>query len=351
MTEDDRRSVMSRKGSMAGPTGYEGMNGQQSVRMRNIPSAAQGSIRGKLPQMHLSSPGQHPQPLQQAPQTPQQQQQGQSNLLRRSVSPDPLSLSPSQLQIREQLRQQQNLRPITLPGQQIPPSGSPQPSPTHATFVIPPPPAGPSYSPPPGAGDYLEPETADGGRSWYDRLLDVLIGEDETSAKARLALICSSCKMVNGLAPPGTKSLSEVGRWGCARCGAMNGKDSPKKKKGPATVRKEGSIHEVKEMIEREIAEEMLEKSVKKGSGRSRGSIRGWTKQIQELQAQQEGEDGEEGVDNEAKEKDRIQEEEEEEGEEEEESGSDEEGESSGLIKLGKVGRKGKLGTSVRRTG
>jgi len=75
----------------------------------------------------------------------------------------------------------------------------------------------------------------------------------------------------------------------------MNGKDLPKKKKGPATVRKEGDVKEVKEMIEREIAEEMLGKSVKKGSGRSRGSIRGWTKQIQELQSQQEGEEGEEG--------------------------------------------------------
>ena len=135
----------------------------------------------------------------------------------------------------------------------------------------------------------------DSTRSWYDRLLDVLIGEDETSTKARYALICSNCRMVNGLAPPGTKSLSEVGRWGCGRCGKMNGNDVEiKRKKGPATVRKEGDVNEVKELIEREIAEEMLGKSVKKGSGRRRGSIKGWTKQIQELQAQQEGEEEEE---------------------------------------------------------
>jgi len=76
----------------------------------------------------------------------------------------------------------------------------------------------------------------------------------------------------------------------------MNGKDAvAKRKKGPATVRKEGDVKEVKELIEQEIAEEMLGRSVKKGSGRRRGSITGWTKQIQELQAQQEGEEGEEG--------------------------------------------------------
>ncbi|KAF8427820.1 hypothetical protein EV426DRAFT_369811 [Tirmania nivea] len=296
MTEDDRRSVMSRKGSMAGPTGFEGMNGQQSLRMRNIPAAAQGSVRGKPPQMLITPSGQ--------PQ--QQQQQGQALQQGRSPSPvgiDPLSISPSQRQIQDQLRSQQSLRPTTLPGQIVPGgAGSPQPSPTRTTFSIPPPPTAPAYPPAPGAGDYLAPQTDDGSHSWYDRLLDVLIGEDETAAKARYALICSSCRMVNGLAPPGTKSLAEIGRWGCARCGTMNGKDLPKKKKGPATVRKEGDVREVKELIEREIAEEMLGKSVKRGSGRSRGSIRGWTKQIQELQAQQEAEEGEEDREEEEKE-------------------------------------------------
>jgi hypothetical protein len=29
--------------------------------------------------------------------------------------------------------------------------------------------------------------------------------------------------MVNGLAPPGTRSLDEMEEWGCARCGTMNG--------------------------------------------------------------------------------------------------------------------------------
>lgn len=58
---------------------------------------------------------------------------------------------------------------------------------------------------------------------WYDRLLDVLIGDDESAARNRLALLCSSCGLVNGLAPPGARSLEEVGKWKCSGCGATNG--------------------------------------------------------------------------------------------------------------------------------
>jgi hypothetical protein len=58
---------------------------------------------------------------------------------------------------------------------------------------------------------------------WYDRILDTLLGEDETAAKNRIVLICSSCHLVNGQAPPGTKSLSELGMWKCMACGASNG--------------------------------------------------------------------------------------------------------------------------------
>ncbi|KAK1758309.1 hypothetical protein QBC47DRAFT_458463 [Echria macrotheca] len=58
---------------------------------------------------------------------------------------------------------------------------------------------------------------------WYDRILDTLLGEDETAAKNRIVLICSACRLVNGQAPPGTKSLSEVGTWKCMSCGAVNG--------------------------------------------------------------------------------------------------------------------------------
>jgi endoplasmic reticulum junction formation protein lunapark len=65
---------------------------------------------------------------------------------------------------------------------------------------------------------------------WYDRLLDVLMGEDETLPKNRLALICGNCRLVNGQAPPGTKDLETLGRWRCGACGAWNGVESKTKK-------------------------------------------------------------------------------------------------------------------------
>ena len=73
---------------------------------------------------------------------------------------------------------------------------------------------------------------------WYDRLLDVLLGEDETQPKNRLALICSTCRIVNGQAPPGVKTLEELGRWRCGNCGAWNGEES-EAKKVLAGIRKE----------------------------------------------------------------------------------------------------------------
>lgn len=58
---------------------------------------------------------------------------------------------------------------------------------------------------------------------WYDRIMDLLLGEDETSPKNRIVLICKSCRLVNGQAPPGTHSLSELGTWKCMACGTTNG--------------------------------------------------------------------------------------------------------------------------------
>ncbi|KAL6718308.1 hypothetical protein ACLMJK_004396 [Lecanora helva] len=68
------------------------------------------------------------------------------------------------------------------------------------------------------------------GSRWYDRLMDVLLGEDETRPGARLALICSQCRLVNGQAPPGMKRLEDLGKWRCGGCGAMNGEESEMKK-------------------------------------------------------------------------------------------------------------------------
>ena len=61
---------------------------------------------------------------------------------------------------------------------------------------------------------------------WYDRILDVMLGEDETAAKSRLVLLCSNCRLVNGQAPPGIKTLEDLGRWRCAGCGSWNGTES-----------------------------------------------------------------------------------------------------------------------------
>ncbi|KAH7077630.1 hypothetical protein BKA63DRAFT_601704 [Paraphoma chrysanthemicola] len=63
---------------------------------------------------------------------------------------------------------------------------------------------------------------------WYDRILDALLGEDETQPKNRLALICSECRLINGQAPPGARSLEDVGRWRCGGCHAWNGKEKPR---------------------------------------------------------------------------------------------------------------------------
>ena len=68
------------------------------------------------------------------------------------------------------------------------------------------------------------------GSRWYDRIMDVLLGEDETRPGARLALICNQCRLVNGQAPPGVKRLEDLGKWRCGGCGAMNGEESDVKK-------------------------------------------------------------------------------------------------------------------------
>ena len=66
--------------------------------------------------------------------------------------------------------------------------------------------------------------------NWYDRILDVILGDDETLAKNRLALICSNCRLVNGQAPPGLQTLEQVGIWRCSSCGSQNGVESEAKK-------------------------------------------------------------------------------------------------------------------------
>lgn len=69
------------------------------------------------------------------------------------------------------------------------------------------------------------PSGAGGEGHWYDRIMDLLLGEDETAAKNRIVLICGRCRLVNGQAPPGIKTLADVGKWRCMGCGADNGEE------------------------------------------------------------------------------------------------------------------------------
>lgn len=68
------------------------------------------------------------------------------------------------------------------------------------------------------------------GPKWYDRIMDAVLGEDETQARNRIAMICQNCRLVNGQAPPGIRTLEELGRWRCSSCQALNGVESEEKK-------------------------------------------------------------------------------------------------------------------------
>lgn len=91
--------------------------------------------------------------------------------------------------------------------------------------------AGAEFSP--NAFDAARPPRVPGGQyemaptgsqnHWYDRIMDLLLGEDETASKNRIVLICKACRLVNGQAPPGTNNLSDLGMWKCMGCGAANG--------------------------------------------------------------------------------------------------------------------------------
>ncbi|KAI1437861.1 hypothetical protein GGR50DRAFT_610748 [Xylaria sp. CBS 124048] len=89
----------------------------------------------------------------------------------------------------------------------------------------------PSHSQPteefaPNAGPlpptYNQYEMAPAPPRWYDRILDLMLGDDETAPKNRIVLICGECRLVNGQAPPGVKNLAELGTWKCMGCGFTN---------------------------------------------------------------------------------------------------------------------------------
>lgn len=87
-----------------------------------------------------------------------------------------------------------------------------------------------SSAPPPIPQIRQPSQYATEGPKWYDRILDVVLGEDETQAKNRMVLICQNCKLVNGQAPPGARTLEDIGRWRCGSCHAWNGVESEEKR-------------------------------------------------------------------------------------------------------------------------
>jgi hypothetical protein len=133
------------------------------------------------------------------------------------------------------------------------PSQQPQPPPTNESFA---PNAFPShFSQQPAPASAPAP-------AWYDRILDVVLGEDETSSKNRFALICAapSCRLVNGQAPPGARSLEDVGWWRCKGCGEMNGVESEVGK----VLQQAEKKREVSGSSEVQKVPEMEERTVKK---------------------------------------------------------------------------------------
>lgn len=88
------------------------------------------------------------------------------------------------------------------------------------------------------------------GPRWYDRLMDLVMGEDETLPRNRLALICHQCRLVNGQAPPGIQRLEDVGKWCCMGCGHMNGE------REEARLLKQIKEHRVSPKIDTDMAEE-----------------------------------------------------------------------------------------------
>ena len=135
--------------------------------------------------------------------------------------------------------------PPTANIQGPPPAGGPMPPPgpmegrSSETFDRMPPPPRPdaefapnAFPTPPSRPPTIRQHSTqyDEGPKWYDRILDVVLGEDETQAKNRIALICSNCRLVNGQAPPGARTLEDVGKWKCSECQAWNGAESEAQK-------------------------------------------------------------------------------------------------------------------------
>lgn len=106
------------------------------------------------------------------------------------------------------------------------PSRASPPQPQPLLRIPAPSPDSPSFAP----NAFDAPAQYASSPNWYDRLFDVLLGEDESAPKNRIALLCQQCRLVNGLAPPGVKTLEQLGKWRCQSCGAWNGEENEAKR-------------------------------------------------------------------------------------------------------------------------
>lgn len=123
---------------------------------------------------------------------------------------------------RPQNQSQNPSTPQRVPPAPVSPQGPPQPLSPSAEF------APNAFGPVDVTKQYSSaPATSFTQSHWYDRILDALLGEDETQPKNRLALICSECRLVNGQAPPGARTIEAIGKWRCGGCKAWNGKERP----------------------------------------------------------------------------------------------------------------------------
>ncbi|CZT15980.1 uncharacterized protein RCC_01820 [Ramularia collo-cygni] len=155
-----------------------------------------------------------------------------NNASRTGFAPPPTANIPS----RQSLPAQQPARGVPVPGP--PPSGLPPPAAPVTPRIqnVPGEEFAPnaftaSQAPPRGPPPVRQAaQYATEAPKWYDRILDVVLGDDETKSENRIVLICAKCRLVNGQAPPGARTLEDIGKWRCSSCGTMNGQESEENK-------------------------------------------------------------------------------------------------------------------------
>ncbi|KAF2262458.1 hypothetical protein CC78DRAFT_618515 [Lojkania enalia] len=195
----------------------ENLNKERDVTIERLKAATKYNSTQQLLEKYGASPKSKESPSRRKSQGPQKQtpQPGQ----RTNIAPPPTANIP----------RPGDQRPITPQNISRPSSAQGPPTPSHA--LSPPDFPGAEFAPNAfGSAELTRQYSSSTAATytqthWYDRILDALLGEDETQPKNRLALICNECRLVNGQAPPGARSLDDVGRWRCGGCHSWNGKE------------------------------------------------------------------------------------------------------------------------------